>query len=51
MGFEVIYKDPSVTRIKQLINHYGFDFIVIGDREYQKYGEITLHRFEELAIN
>ena len=48
---EVIYKDPSVTRIKQLINHYGFDFIVIGDREYQKYGEITLHRFEELAIN
>ena len=48
---EAIYKDPSVTKIKQLIDRYDFDFIVVGDREYKQYGEINLNRFEELAIN
>ena len=47
---ETIYKDPSIGKIKQLIDRYGFDYIVVGDREYQKYGEIDLDRFEELAI-
>ena len=48
---EAIYKDPNVGKVKQLIEHYGFDFIVVGDREHQRYGEIGLDRFEEVAIN
>ena len=48
---ETIYKDPDVGKIKHLIDLYGFDFIVVGDREYQKYGKLDLGRFEKLAIN
>lgn len=46
---ETVYKSSKLDEVKSILDKYQVKYIFVGDKEYEKYGQIDIHKFEELS--
>ncbi len=46
---EKVYKSSDLDEIKSILDKYQVKYIFVGDKEYEKYDQIDIHKFEKLS--
>lgn len=44
-----IYQSSDLDQVQKLLQKYDVEYIFIGDKEYEKYGQIDTHKFDDLG--
>jgi len=45
---EKVYESSDLDEVKSILDKYQVEYIFVGDKEYEKYGQIDIHKFEKL---
>ncbi|MDD4938522.1 MAG: hypothetical protein PHX34_05985, partial [Candidatus Shapirobacteria bacterium] len=46
---EIVYKSSDLEKVKEIIEKYNVEYIFVGAKEYEKYGQIDIDRFKKIG--